>query len=288
MSNSSTPPASTRSLSARLLNHPLSRIVMASLAVIVPIALTLILVQQTLDKSMRQVWPQLLCAMLCIAGYVQYVRKVEKREVSELSRDGSLRELGLGAAIGSATILVVIGTLLGSGAFQIDGSNPWVNMLHPIAELTLVAFFEEILFRGIVLRILDTWIGRLPALFVSAALFALAHLPNAGITLLGVAVTIAAGLLFGVAYLATKRLWLPIGIHFAWNFLSDAVFSLPTSGHTAEGLLQGQLSGPQWLSGGAYGIEASLVTLVAISAAAIWLFIVANRRSQGIPFRWST
>jgi membrane protease YdiL (CAAX protease family) len=267
MSNSSFPDAPVLPLNARLLAHPLSRIVIASLAVTLPIALTLILVQQTLDKSMRQVWPQLLCSVLCVVTYVLYVRKIEKREVSELSRNGAGRELGLGVLIGSAAFLVVISTLMSSGVYQVDGSNPWTTMLSPLTELALVAFFEEILFRGIILRNIETWLGRLPSLLLSAGLFALAHLPNAGISLTSIAVTIAAGLMFGAAYFVTWRLWLPIGIHFSWNFISDAVFSLPTSGLTAKGLLQGQLSGPEWLSGGTYGIEASLVTLVAISVA---------------------
>jgi membrane protease YdiL (CAAX protease family) len=250
---------------------------MASLAVIVPIALTLILVQQTLDKSMLHVWPQLLSAILCVATYTLYVRRVEKREVSELSCDGTGRELGRGLGIGTVVFLVVIGTLLASGVFQVDGSNSWSTLLPPLAELILVALFEETLFRGIILRILETWVGRLPSLLLSSVLFAFAHLPNDGISMSGIAVTIVAGLMFGSAYLVTRRLWLPIGIHFSWNFMSDAVFSLSTSGHPAKGLLQGRLSGPDWLTGGTYGIEASLVTLVVVTAATLCLTKVSER-----------
>jgi membrane protease YdiL (CAAX protease family) len=219
--------------------------------------------------------------VLCVVAYTLYVRKVEERVVSELSRGGAERELALGVVIGSMTFLVVIGLLTGSGVFQIDGSNSWSVMLSPLAELTLVAFFEEILFRGVILRNLETWVGRVPALLMSSGLFALAHLPNDGISLPGIAVTIVAGLMFGAAYLATRRLWLPIGIHFSWNFMSDAVFSLPTSGHPAKGLMQGQLSGPDWLSGGTYGIEASLVTLMVISAVTLWLVWWPFRHRQG-------
>ena len=220
---------------------------------------------------MRHAWPQLFCTVLCVASYQLYIRKFENRELSELSFNGAWRELFLGAAIGTAAFLVVVGMLWGSGAFRVDGLNHWSVLLSSVSELTLVAFFEEILFRGILLRILEIWIGRIPSLLVSACLFALAHLPNEGISLLGIAVTIVAGLMFGFAYLVTRRLWLPIGIHFFWNFMSDGVFSLATSGHPANGLIQVQLSGPQWLTGGAYGIEASLVTLLVITVATLWL-----------------
>ena len=105
-----------------------------------------------------------------------------------MSLDGARREFGLGAAIGTAAFLVVVRMLWGSGTFQVDGINHWRVLLSPIAELTLVAFFEEILFRGILLRILESWIGRMPSLFVSVCLLALAHLPNEGISLQGIAV----------------------------------------------------------------------------------------------------
>lgn len=273
------------SRSARLLALPVSRIVIATLALVLPVALTLILVQQTLEKSMRQVWPPLLCAALCIAGYALYVRKVEKRQLAELSRAGAGPELGAGLAIGGAAFLVAIGALMASGVFHIVGVNRWTALLSPISELILVAFFEEILFRGIIFRIVEKSLGSWLSLLLSAILFALAHLPNAGISVLGVAVTAVAGLMFGAAYLVTRRLWLAVGIHFAWNFMSDAVFSLPSSGHPAKGLLQGQLAGPEWLSGGAYGIEASLLTLIVIGAATLWLLMAADRRGRLIAYR---
>lgn len=225
---------------------------------------------------MRHAWPQLFCTVLSVATYRLYVHKIEKREVNELSFNGARREFGLGAAIGTTAFLAVVGLLWGSGALNVDGINHWPVLLSSVAELTLVAFFEEILFRGILLRILEVWIGRMPSLIVSACLFALAHLPNEGISLLGIAVTIAAGLMFGISYLKTRRLWLPIGIHFFWNFMSDGVFSLATSGHPANGLLQVQLSGPEWLTGGTYGIEASLVSLLVITMVSLWLTKLPN------------
>lgn len=273
------------SRSARLLALPVSRVVIAILATVLPVALTMFLVQQTLEKSMRQVWPQLLCAALCIAGYALYVRKVEKRQLTELSRAGAGRELPAGLTIGAAVFLIAIGAMMASGVFHVAGANRWTALLAPFSELILVAFFEEILFRGIIFRIIEKSLGSWLALLLSAMLFALAHLPNASISVLGVAVTAVAGLMFGAAYMVTRRLWLVVGIHFAWNFMSDAVFSLPTSGHPAKGLLQGQLSGPEWLSGGAYGVEASLLTLVVIGAAALWLLKLADRRGQFIARR---
>ena len=276
-------PSTTRS--ARLLAFPLSRIIIGALAVALPTIVAMILIRQ-LDKPLRQVWPFLLCAALCVAGYALYMRMVEQRRVTELSSAGAGRELGLGAAIGAATFLAVIGAMFASGVFQVVGTNPWGVMIAPFAELIFVALFEELLFRGIVFRIIEKSLGSWLAVLLSSVLFAVGHLPNDGITVLAVAITALAGVMFAAAYMLTRRLWLAIGLHFAWNFMSDAVFSLPTSGHAAKGLLQGQLSGPAWLSGGVYGVEASAVTLVVIGVATVLLLAGAIRRGHVMAPYW--
>jgi membrane protease YdiL (CAAX protease family) len=170
-----------------------------------------------------------------MAGYGWYVRKVERRAVSELSGAGAARELGAGAAIGAGLILLAGGGIYAAGCFDISGRAPWTVMIKPFTELAMMALFEELLFRGIVFRIAEKSLGSTLALLVSALVFAA-------------------------------------------NFMSDAVFSLPTSGHPVKGLLQGRLSGPDWISGGAYGIEGSVVTLAVIGALTLGLLIVAARR----------
>lgn len=273
------PSANATSRGARLLAFPLTRIVIGVVAVALPTIAAMRLVQQ-LDKPLRQVWPFLLFALLCFGGYALYMRIVEQRRMTELARAGAGSELGLGMAFGAAAFLAVIGAMAASGAFRVAGVNPWSVLIAPFAELAFMALFEELLFRGILFRIIEGSLGSWLSVLLSSALFALAHLPNEGITLLAVAITAVAGAMFGAAYMFTRRLWLPLGMHFAWNFMSDAVFSLPTSGHPAKGLLQGQLSGPAWLSGGAYGVEGSALTLVAIGALTWWLLAGAIRRGN--------
>lgn len=270
-------PSATRS--ARLLAFPLTRIVIGIVAVALPTIVAMMLVRQ-LDKPLRQVWPFLLFAALCVGGYALYTRTVEQRRMSELARAGAGRELGLGMGIGAAAFLAIIGAMAAGGLFRVVGINPWSVLIAPFAELAFMALFEELLFRGIMFRIIEKSLGSWLAVLLSSIVFAVAHVPNDGVTLLAVAITAVAGAMFGAAYMVTRRLWLPIGIHFAWNFLSDAVFSLPTSGHPAKGLLQGQLSGPAWLSGGAYGVEASALTLVVIGALTLLLLAGAIRRGH--------
>ena len=271
------PPASRWS---KALGHPLSRIVLAALCTIVPLALTLGVVDATLPKPWRVAWPQLLAALLCALGYGFYVRRFERRPVVELAAPGALREIASGLALGAGLCLATVGALGALGVYRIEGVNAWTAMLRSAPEMVLVSVFEEILVRAILFRIAEQAWGSRNALIASTVFFALAHLPGEGINLLGVAVTAVAGVGFAAAYMVTRRLWLAIGLHFAWNFLFDGVFSVVVSGHAAKGWIQGSLVGPTWLSGGNYGVEASVVALLAWGLASAALLWAARRRGQ--------
>ena len=263
-----------------MLAWPLVRIVLAMLVTIAPVALVLILVMQTLSKPARQVWPQLLCTVLCVAAYRWYVHRVEQRRTGELARAGAGAELAGGAALGALMFATVVGMLFVSGAFSVTGTNSWTVLFAPLAEMVLVACIEEIVFRGILFRITEQSQGTWWAMAISAVIFALAHAPNEHVTVLAIVCTVLAGVMFAAAYVASGRLWLPIGIHFAWNTMSDAVFSLPTSGHPGRGLIQLQTGGPEWLSGGAYGVEGSAITLMLLAAVCVGLLSVATRAGR--------
>lgn len=272
------PVAATPDASPGLTRFTLVRIVLAILAVCVPVALVLIVSNQIPDKELRAFWPPLLAASLGLCGYIAYVRKVEKRTVSELAWPGAGREFGAGLFLGTVLFLTVIGVLAAVGSYHVTGTGVWSAVARSLVEMLFVALIEEILFRGVLLRVAERSLGTWIALALSSVIFALAHLPNDGITAIAVANTALAGLLFGAAFLITRRLWLVVGMHFAWNFVSDGIFAIPTSGQPARGLLQGQLSGPQWLSGGAYGVEASAVTMVVLLIACGFLLRRGNAR----------
>lgn len=274
------------SRTARLLKMPVIRLLIGTAAVLLPVALFMALTQHFVDKSLRQVWPHLVSAAICVTGYVIYVRKVEQREAVELSRAGAGRELAMGAAFGALIFLLTVGAIAAAGGFHITGYAPWTVLIKPFAEMILVALFEEILFRGVLFRIIEQSLGSSLALALGGLIFAVTHMPNDHSTLLTFVITALAGVMFCAAYMATRRLWLAVGIHFVWNFMSEAVFSLPVSGHPAKGVLQGRLSGPEWLSGGAYGIEGSVAALAIIGAAALWLLVLAARRGRFIAPAW--
>lgn len=263
-----------------LTRFTLVRILLALLAVCLPVALVMIVSRQIPDKSLRAYWPPLLGALVGYGGYLLYVRKIERRVADELRGPGAGAELAKGLVLGTLLFLAALAVVALFGGFQLTGMGSVEAAAKACSEMIFVGLMEEVLFRGILFRITERSLGSWAALAISSVIFALAHVPNDGITAIGIGNTVLAGVMFGAAYLVTRRLWLAVGMHFAWNFVSDGVFSLPTSGHAARGLLQVQLSGADWLTGGAYGIEASVATFAVLIVVSGLLLRQAVRKGQ--------
>jgi membrane protease YdiL (CAAX protease family) len=239
------------------------------------------------DKAWKRVGA-LLLGVVVLGAYAAYVRLVERRAVTELGRAGAPRELGLGLLVGALLLSLTIGVLWALGAYQVTGSKEWAAMLATLPGFIMAGILEEVLVRGILFRIIEQSLGSWIALAVSAVIFGLLHLLNPGTTLLSAgAIAIEAGVLLAAAFMITRRLWLCIGIHIAWNFTQGGVFSSAVSGGRATGLLQGRLVGQDWLTGGAFGVEASVVALGVCSAAGIFALGIAARRGAIVRPFWS-
>lgn len=258
------------SLASRLTANPLVRIVLGVVLTFAAVPLTMILVSKLVDKPHRIVWPQLLAAVLVWFGYRFYVRRIEKRQPTELATQGMARQLGAGLLLGAGLVVLTFAVLAALGAYRLDGVNSvGIMILAPLAELVLVGMAEEMIFRGVIFGVTERSLGSKAAIVISALLFSLAHLPNDGVSVLAVAVIAAYGVLQAALYMKTRRLWICIGTHVAWNYCVSQVFSATVSGHAASGgLLRGELAGNPLLTGSAFGVEGSLVALLLIAAAA--------------------
>jgi uncharacterized protein len=239
------------------------------------------------DRSLRRVGALLLAAVVLMA-YWAYVRVIERRVVSELSRRNAGWELCAGLTLGALLFCATIGILAALGAYQITGKNGWAIMLAGLSNAILSGILEEVLIRGVLFRILEEWLGSWIALGLSAIIFGVLHLLNPGATLLNAAaISIEAGVLLAAAYMVTRRLWLCMGIHIAWNFTQGGIFSVAVSGGASKGFFQSTMVGPDWLTGGVFGAEASLVALVVCLAAGIALLALAAKKGHIIPGFWT-
>lgn len=279
-------PVPSSTLGARIIRFPLTRILLAFLMCGITVAGSMFAIRFAIpNESMRFMWPPLLIAALCVGAYCLYVRWIEKRSATEFSRPRALQEFGAGAWWGMLLMSLVMGGLALLGVYQVTDSHGWKALLEPFGELVLVAIMEEIAFRGILFRIIEQSLGTWLALIISSVLFALAHLGNDGANLLAVISVTVAGVLLAGAYMLTRRLWFPVGLHFAWNYCLMAVFSVTVSGHPSNGVLEGKVSGADWLTGGAFGVEASVLTPIIVSIAATYFIVQAWRRGTFVlPF----
>ncbi|MFN5782190.1 MAG: lysostaphin resistance A-like protein, partial [Novosphingobium sp.] len=193
-----------------------------------------------------------------------------------------------GLAFGGGLFAIMTGIVALLGGFEVLGLRGLGALWSMLALAVFSGVFEEILLRGIVFRQIEAWLGSWIALATSSALFGVLHIGNPGATWFSsLAIAIEAGILLGAAYMLTRRLWLAIGIHAAWNFTQGWVFSVPVSGGEAPlGLLITRRVGPDWLTGGDFGLEASVVAMVVATLAGLWLLWQAVRAGQVVPAPW--
>jgi len=199
-----------------------------------------------------------------------------------------------GFVIGAALLTAVTGLLALAGSYRILG---WAvlpegtSRAYLFGKMTLmflaVGIFEELVSRGIIFRQLEQAIGTWLAMAISALLFGLGHRNNPGATWVSsVAIAVEAGALLAAAYVATRSLWLPIGIHWAWNLFEGPVWGSLVSGNEIGVLARASFPGPTFLTGGGFGPEAGLPAIVLGTALGVAFMAVAIRRNQIVTPQW--
>jgi len=215
--------------------------------------------------------------------YRTLVARIEHRPVVELARRPGTAHGLAGFAIGTALSCTAIGLMWVAGAVHLTGFGDATRLIATFTAAIMASVGEELLFRGVLFRILEQAFGTLAALLASALLFGLAHIVNPDATLIGaLAIAIEAGLLLGVAYVVTRNLWFAIGLHLAWNFAQGGIFG-PASGREPHGLVRLAFAGPDWLTGGTLGVEGSALTVALCLALAAAFAVLALRRGEWRP-----
>ncbi len=244
---------------------------------------------QTIDRAGRR-WGNVMSIPFMVAAYLLLVCWIEQRRPYELRLRGWAGMLGRGLAIGAVLQLACVAALAVAGAYRVQGLDLDFNPVWFVASAGFgAAITEEIVFRGVLYRILEGTFGTWAAVGTSGLVFGLVHLGNQQGTLQGgLAIALEAGLLFAALYALTRSLWLVMGVHFAWNVVQGPVLGIVVSGNPLDhrGYLRSTLTGPEWLTGGTFGMEASLVTVVLLSAVAVWLLVQVHRRGLAVSPFW--
>lgn len=231
-------------------------------------------------------------AVLVAAGtiftYKALKRWVERSPDHDFAWAGAVKETGAGLLFGSAIFSVATAVVALLGGFEVLGVRGAGQLWTMLAIAIVSSVTEETIFRGIFLRHFESMIGTWGALALTSALFGAGHIFNPDATWFSsFAIAVEAGIMLGAAYLLTRRLWLAIGIHAGWNFAQGWLFSIPVSGGPAPlGLLITRRVGPDWLTGGNFGLEASAVALVVATAAGVIMMVRVIRRDGTRPPMW--
>jgi uncharacterized protein len=224
-----------------------------------------------------------------VIAYLILVYLIERRSPRELSLR-AIPTYGVAGLLGGAALFsIVVGLLWLFGSYHVSGTNPQVDWLPAVLVGGVTAgIAEEIVTRGALFRILEEGLGTWAALAISALFFGGMHISNPGATLWSsLAIAIEAGILLALVYHVTRSLWACIGLHAAWNTMQGPVYGIPVSGFDKPGWLVSSRTGPDWLSGGAFGAEASVVALATCSVVSLVLLVIAIRRNNIVPPSWS-
>ena len=228
-------------------------------------------------------------APLVLLGYWLLVRLIGGRPVIEVGgRGAALREFSVGLAMGALLMCAVIGVLALLGSYHVVDVGWSTGILAGLGAGIFAGFTEEILVRGVMLRIIEGWLGAWWALAITAVFFGAAHLTNSHATVFGsVAIVLEAGILLGACYLLTRCLWLAIGVHVAWNFVQGGVFGSDISGTgSGRGLIEARFTGPDLLTGGSMGVEGSVVAVLLCTTAGLAVLVAVHRRGLIVPPCW--
>lgn len=227
-------------------------------------------------------------AAAAIAVYWAVMHFVARRATPEIARAKAGRETLLGAAIGLAFIVVSALLIAALGGYSFSWSRTGVvqAVASAVVAATGAAVTEELMFRGAALQGLEHRWGSVIALVVTALFFGAAHLTVAGADAWsGVAIALEAGFLLGAAFLWRRNMWFVVGLHGAWN-AAEQLLGVPVSGHDGgKSVLVAKVSGGEWLTGGAFGLEASIVPVVISVLISIPMLAAARRRGGLRPGR---
>jgi membrane protease YdiL (CAAX protease family) len=272
----------------RILQFPPVRLVLLGLPLLYMLALSNGFMERFATTPLKAIAVTIAMTALGSALYAGFVRFVERRPVSEFALPQLPRELGIGLLVGAGLYTGSVLVLMVLGVYRIEGLNPISFMIPAIALALSSGVFEELLFRGALFRIVEEWLGSWISLVVSSFVFGFVHMLNPAATLTGALfISVEAGLLLAAAYMVTRRLWMSMGFHMAWNYTQSAVFSGIVSGGVSEpGLIKPIINGPDFLTGGSFGLEASVVAFVFCTGAGVVLLIMAVRRGNIVPPSW--
>ncbi len=286
--------ANPKSLTGKIVLFPLTRIVIAVLF-LAPVTLIHLLFETEVLPITPEQYKAIAISIEVMIGfglfiffYKLYTKYIEKRSALELSFSHGIKELTYGFVLGGGLIIILILLLASLGYYKIESiHSDWTIIFKGFFSMGMDAFVEELFFRVIIFKLTEEFCGSWIALVVSVFYFGFAHAGNPNATLwTSIAIGVEAGILLTAAFMLTRKIWFPLAIHFGWNYFQSKIFGVTTSGISSEGLLVPAIEGPEWLTGGIFGIEASVVAVLLCLVVGLFILKKAVQTKQSISPVW--
>ena len=275
----------------RIVDYPLVAMVLAIVIVILCFTAGMLIAQFLVPPIPGFTIPMkfdLVSIPILLLAYYFVIRHMGEHPRDDYRDPQWARNLGLGLLAGFLVFSAAVAVAAILGVYRIVGAGDASSLVAAlIASALFPAVSEELVFRGILFRWLEEWGGSWVALLLTSALFGAAHLMNPHASpIAAVGIALEAGVMLGAAYMLTRSLWLPMGLHAAWNFAQGEIYDIPVSGTDVHGLIDARLSGPPLLTGNGFGLEASLIAIVVATLFGLWLLWLAIGKGELVQPRW--
>jgi uncharacterized protein len=227
-------------------------------------------------------------AAMALLAYVLLFRAYEKRRIMELSLSNLGKYGIMGFAIGLILQASFILVILFVGSYTVTQVNPVSYVIPSLAAALTAGFVAELLIIGIFFRLTEEKLGTAITLIITVGIFAIVHARKEDATFLGVCATaVNAGFLLPAAYIYSRSLWLPIFIHFAWDFAEPGIFGANNPGNTiSQSLLTSEIKGPTTFTGDSLGPQNSIQSLLLCLAVGVIFLWLAKRKDNLIRPFW--
>lgn len=268
-----------------VLHFPITKII---IGVIVPFSLFVVMQNFVLkpvfyrliqDKSIADPIIIFLSTIVLLVSYNYLFRIYDQRKITELSLQYLPKEMFGGFIVGFSIISLSILILYLSGHYQVFS----ITTIHYSARMFTVILFaamvEDLFHRGLILRILENWLGTNIAVVI-AMLVELQHVTNSNFKLFDLFLYLIWGFTMAMLFIHTKRVWLPYFFHVGWNFAQPFYGSKLTGANDFGTIIQSKFTGPDLLTGGELGIEGSILTLSFLLMIGIVLYYFAKKQGK--------
>lgn len=212
-------------------------------------------------------------------SYYYLCRLYEKREITELSLKFLPKEMLKGLTVGFFTISLSVFILYLLGYYQVSGISADHYSLKLFTSLVVAAFIEDLFTRGLIIRELENWLGTHIAIFIGMLLETW-HMFNPNANVFSLFVDLTWGFTMTMLFVYSKRVWLPFFFHLGWNFAQPFYGSNLTGLDSMGTIIQSKFEGPVWLTGGAVGIENSIITVTFLLSIGLFLYYFSHKEGK--------